>query len=259
MSNNAPICTATLLLCVFLAGCTGDPNSAVSGKSDTWSEVPDDPLPRIVDNAPGENHFDTVVQLTDGGVNRAPLFLENGRRVLFSSIRPPHSDARSYTMFVDTSGLREESEEITQPALSVRDAKSEEEIRCFTALMGTGGRGVFSGRLPHSEGSATEVFVAIGSGEPRRVSQEGQTAGAPALTPDGRYLVYTGETSKGEFDLYVHDLEQGLTEKITTAAGFDGDAAFSKDGKRLLFVSQRSDADPEEYNIFVADWLLTSE
>lgn len=248
-----------LLLGLLLAGCTGKPSDESSNGPDTRSEAAVDPLPRIVDNAPGENHFDTLVQLTDGGVNRSPVFWDNDRRVGFTSVRPPYEEVRNFSMFVDASGLELLPEELPKPLKEATSARTGKPIRCLMALAGTGGKGVFPGAFPHSKGFSTEVLVSVDGGEPKVVSGNGQVAGSPTLTPDGRYVVYSGESSEGEYDLYVHDLELEITEKITTAYGFDGDPAFSADGRRMVFVSQRNDQDPDEYNLFVADWLLIQE
>lgn len=246
-----------LILPLVFCGCTGDPGRQGAGGADTRSEQTLDPLPRIVDNSPGENHFDTLVQLTDGGVNRNPVFIDNDRKVAFVSQRPPHEDARAYRMFTDASGLKEVSEESPRAALT--RASMDGEIRCFTRVKGDPAEGAYEGGFPPEAGAATEVVLQIGDGAPRVVSVEGQIAGSPTLTPDGQYVVYCGEFSEGQYDLYVYTIASGLNEKITTAEGFDGDPSFSSDGRRLLFVSQRNDQDRSEYNLFAADWLLIQE
>jgi len=247
------------LLAMSLASCTGNPGTGVSNGTATRGKNPIEPLPRLIDNSPGENHFDTLIQLTDGGVNRGPVFQDNGRKVGFTSLRPPNTKFQNYAMFVDASGLELVSEETAKPVRDATPAQLGKEIRCFTAIAGTSGQELYSGVFPHPIGEVTEVLISIDGGEPKVVSSEGQKAGEPTLTPDGRYVVYSGESGEGEYDLFVHDLEFGTNEKITTTSGFDGDPAFSKDGRRLLFVSQRNDKDPEEYNLFVADWLLIQE
>jgi Tol biopolymer transport system component len=44
-------------------------------------------------------------------------------------------------------------------------------------------------------------------------------------------------------------------EQVTTAPTFDGFPMFSPDGKKLVWASNRHDANPHETNIFVADWV----
>ena len=140
-----------LLFGLLLTGCTGKPSDESARGSDTRSEVTIDPLPRIVDNAPGENHFDTLVQLTDGGVNRSPVFRDNDRRVGFTSVRPPYEEVRSFSMFIDASGLELLDGELPKPLMEATSASTGKTIRCFMALVGTGGQGVFPGLFPHSK------------------------------------------------------------------------------------------------------------
>ena len=252
-------CFHFFLSVLFLAvtGCTGSPGPEGAGDASTRSETIIEPLPRIVDNSPGENHFDTLVQLTDGGVNRRPVFIDNDRSVAFASQRPPHADQRSYRMFSDASGLKQVEEEL--PRAAVTAASPSGEIRCLTVLQGGSADEIYGGVFPPPAGTLTEVILTMGTGDTKIISAAGQLAGSPTVTPDGRYVVYCGEFSEGQFDLYVYTIESGLNEKITTAEGFDGDPSFSSDGRRLLFVSQRNDPDPAEYNLFAADWLLIQE
>jgi len=43
-------------------------------------------------------------------------------------------------------------------------------------------------------------------------------------------------------------------EQVTTAATFDGFPMFSPDGRKLVWASNRHDANPHETNVFIADW-----
>jgi len=44
-------------------------------------------------------------------------------------------------------------------------------------------------------------------------------------------------------------------EQITFAGHFNAFAMFSKDGKKIVFVSDRNAKGRYEFNIFVADWV----
>ena len=46
-----------------------------------------------------------------------------------------------------------------------------------------------------------------------------------------------------------------VPEQVTTAPTFDGFPMFSLDGKKLVWASNRHDANPHETNIFIADWV----
>ena len=48
---------------------------------------------------------------------------------------------------------------------------------------------------------------------------------------------------------------RGAASRVTTAPTFDGFPMFSLDGKKLVWASNRHDANPHETNIFIADWV----
>ena len=57
-----------------------------------------------------------------------------------------------------------------------------------------------------------------------------------------------------EFDIYMIDVDGRNLQRITYTKEFDGFPMFTRDGKRLVFASNRFGAQPHDTNIFVADW-----
>ena len=61
-------------------------------------------------------------------------------------------------------------------------------------------------------------------------------------------------------DFYTHQVcsaredGTGLT-RVTYSPDFDGFPMFTRDGKTLVFASNRNGQKPHETNIFVADWV----
>ncbi|MGE4619143.1 MAG: hypothetical protein AAEJ04_04965, partial [Planctomycetota bacterium] len=112
----------------ILCGCFPD-NSYTSTAPATQGVPEMDPLPRLLDNLPGENHFWNIIQLTDGGSNRHPHWSPTGQELAFLSVRPPHSSRELYLMAVDGGGLRqvknaeglEEKQQWARRALSWQD------------------------------------------------------------------------------------------------------------------------------------------
>jgi Tol biopolymer transport system component len=110
------------------------------------------------------------------------------------------------------------------------------------------------------------VMDADGSNK-RRVTDNGAANFGPAWHPDGRRIVYASnaaEPKSGNFELYLVDAETKATERVTyfqrrregapRSDDFDGFPMFTRDGKRLVFCSNRWNEKPNETNVFVADW-----
>src|SRR5436190_5736103 len=70
--------------------------------------------------------------------------------------------------------------------------------------------------------------------------------GAPALSPDGRMVVFTVqewsvEKNKSTTNLWMVDLTGGQPRRLTTAQATDSSPKWSPDGQRIAFVSKRGD------------------
>lgn len=78
-----------------------------------------------------------------------------------------------------------------------------------------------------------------------------QRVGAPAVSPDGRWVAlavtaFSYEENKGESDLWLVATDGGAEpRRLTWQKGSDGSPAWSPDGSRLAFVSKRGE-DPKQ-------------
>jgi Tol biopolymer transport system component len=108
---------------------------------------------------------------------------------------------------------------------------------------------------------------ADGSGK-KMVTNNGAANFGPFWHPDGKRIVFSSnmhDPKGGNFDLYLVDVETLEVERVTwferTRPGahrsddFDGFPMFTRDGKRLVFCSNRFNDKPNETNVFVADWV----
>ena len=101
------------------------------------------------------------------------------------------------------------------------------------------------------------VMGADGSND-HAVTSNGAANFAPFFLPGGREIIFSsnlGDPKGREFDLYlIREDGTGLT-RVTFARDFDGFPMLTRDGKRLVFASNRNGGAPHETNIFVADWV----
>jgi dipeptidyl aminopeptidase/acylaminoacyl peptidase len=89
------------------------------------------------------------------------------------------------------------------------------------------------------DGNQSVVYtVPLRGGMPRRV-----TAGSPSYlhgwSPDGRFLVFTGQRS-GEFDIYRIPAGGGEETRLTDAKGLDDGPEYTPDGRYIYFNSNRT-------------------
>src|SRR3989441_1168506 len=80
--------------------------------------------------------------------------------------------------------------------------------------------------------------VPVGGGTPRRVTSPGPSY-LHGWSPDGKFLVYTGERN-GEFDVYRISVDGGDETRLTSVPGLDDGPEYSPDGKYIYFNSVRS-------------------
>ena len=90
------------------------------------------------------------------------------------------------------------------------------------------------------QGSKTvEQIKADGTGHKVLVSTTSYVS-RPAYSPDGKKVAYSRLISTGDEELFVKNLVDGTTRRMTWSAGDDSSPTWSPDGSRIAFTSRRS-------------------
>ncbi|MFA7081443.1 MAG: hypothetical protein WC135_02410 [Bacteroidales bacterium] len=93
------------------------------------------------------------------------------------------------------------------------------------------------------------------------LSIEGQSFSTPSLSPDGKWILCTGNTkphgkdTRGNLDLYVIRNDGSQLTQLTYHQGHDASPIWSKDGKYIYFLSQRG-TEQGEWNIWKMNFQL---
>ena len=104
-----------------------------------------------------------------------------------------------------------------------------------------------------------DVFVMNRDGSNlRQVTKDlGGANWAPFFAPDGKRIIFASNMKDprgSNFDLYLINVDGTGLEQITFSSVFDGFPMFSPDGKKLIFGSNRNAVDPNNTNLFIADF-----
>ncbi|PRY08843.1 WD40 repeat protein [Pontibacter ummariensis] len=87
-------------------------------------------------------------------------------------------------------------------------------------------------------GGSIIYTVPVTGGKPKQVTPRGPSY-LHGWSPDGKYLVFTGERNK-EFDIYRVPAKGGKEVRLTTTTGLDDGSEYSPDGKYIYFNSNRN-------------------
>jgi TolB protein len=84
-----------------------------------------------------------------------------------------------------------------------------------------------------------QIFVMNADGsDQRRLTFKGTYNTSPSWSPKGDKIVFQARDEKGNYDIFLVDL-QGNIERLTQNQGSNEDPAFSRDGRYIVFVSDR--------------------
>ncbi len=104
-----------------------------------------------------------------------------------------------------------------------------------------------------------EIWLMDANGRHKRqITHLGAASFAPFMYPNSKRIIFAsnyGDPKGREFDLFAINVDGTGFERITYSPDFDAFPMFTRDGKKLVWASNRNGKAPHETNIFVADWV----
>lgn len=85
--------------------------------------------------------------------------------------------------------------------------------------------------------------------QPQRLTSDEAAEFAPQFSPDGQWVAYSA-THEGNTDVYVVPVQGGLPRRLTWHPGADVVNGWSRDGKRILFASNREVANNRSNQLY---------
>jgi TolB protein len=192
------------------------------------------------------------------GYDAEAVISPDGKKMLFTSTR--NGDLDLYIMDLKSGKTKQVTKELGYDggAWFSADGKkiiwrasrptSEEEVKEYKDLLKEG----------LVAPTKMEVFIANADGSgARQVTSLGQANWAPNFMPGGRVIFCSNhEYKRGfPFNMYIMNADGSDMEKISRDKGFDAFPMFTRDGKKIVFCSNRNNGGTRDTNIFIADWV----
>lgn len=240
----------SLALMALSLSCTNAPEgdqSASSSGADSTATAPADSSYIL----PGEEHFQSLQKLTDGGNNAEAYFSFSDTLAVFQSDYAGWNvscDQIFYTDLQDDNLIQNKP-----PLISTGRGRT----TCSYFLPGDSTIVYASTHLemdscppvPSKEQGyvwpiypAYDIFVADLQGRilDTLTTHPGYDA-EPTVSPDGQKIVFTS-TRSGDLELWTMNLDGSDKQQVTDQLGYDGGAFFSPDSKRLVFRASRPES-----------------
>ncbi|MBI1788296.1 MAG: PD40 domain-containing protein [Acidobacteria bacterium] len=182
-------------------------------------------------------HLDNIRQLTSGGQNAEAYWSTDGRRLIFQTTRKPYDCDQIFIMNADGSDqhLVSTGKGRTTCGYFLKDNRhivyaSTHEAGDACPPPPDRSKGYLWGVFP-----GYDIYLATDRGKilKKLTSAPGYDAEATVNWKTDR-IVYTSLAS-GDLDLWTMRPDGSRKKRITTAAGYDGGAVFSRDGKKLVW------------------------
>ena len=196
-------------------------------------------------------------QITDArGYDAECAFSPDGKQVVFASNRLAYSRKLSKS---EQEALKQDPSIFMDIYIMNADGSS---LKRLTDVLGYDGGPFFSAqgdricwRRFSENGATAEIYTMKTDGsDVRQLTDDGHMSWAPFFHPSGEYLIYASNAEGfGNFELFLVRADgEGEPIRVTETEGFDGLAAFSPDGKRLVWTSTRHGG--KKGQLYMANW-----
>jgi TolB protein len=202
-----------------------------------------------------------LMQLTDApGYDAEATISRNGKHIVFTSMR--NGDLDIYVMDADGRHVKQLTHELGYDGGPFFSPDGQHIV--YRAYHPVGAKQIaeYKDLLAQNlvRPTSLEIWVMAASGRHKRqVTKLGAASFAPSYFPNGKRIIFSSNLGStggmGNFELYAINVNGTNLQQITYSPGFDGFPMFSRDGKKLVWASNRNAKAPHETNIFIADWV----
>jgi TolB protein len=173
-------------------------------------------------------------QDTLAGFGNAGVFSPDGGRVLVAN-RLPDGNRELVELDLSTRATR-----IVAPARAAE----------FLATYGPDRSSILFNS--YRTGRSDLYLIRPGQAEPVRLTRDERYDAHADWSPDGRSILFHREIARGDYDIYLLDLESGREQPLITGPGEQAYPAWSPDGRRIAFASDR-DNEAGKVDLYLAD------
>jgi Tol biopolymer transport system component len=205
---------------------------------------------------------EVVRQLTqEPGYDAEATLSPDGSKIVFTSDRS--GDLELYTMNVDGTDVRQVTDSLgydggaffspdgSKLVWRASRPKTDEDVKVYKELLAQG----------MVQPTYMEIYVAnVDGSDVKKVTNLGKANWAPYFHPSGERILFSSnhhspEGGRPKFNLFSIKLDGTGLQQLTYDDVFDAFPMFSRDGKQVVFASNRNNGGTRDTNLFIADWV----